>query len=547
MKSMRFYVNSSEPDENTIFPICMLRKSYWNDKGFVTGYNLSYIKNFDDFLNDEEFHIGLTKIGQMGMKHNNNLAYLKDEVYTNIPENVFEELEETYFSLGQSETFYERVIELGEDISHEILRGLRDIVFNLDIFRKVQNERVMIDSLQREVSVLTVKGQFRRILTGEAKLTPFKFEYYPKYSCVGAMNFFIEPNSLPPSNIQVIIGKNGVGKTYLLRDMLENIVFDTEKTEGEGYFVEDELSIEETFSSVIAMSFSAFDNTLMKNGENISKNKIPFHFVGLEKNKVLNEIKNILNDQNKIENQKNIDILQSIQNELKNQDDMDELAEYFLDSLKNVRNNNFKYIQWKDSIRILEEDSTFESLNIIEVAEEYESDEKRIKKYFDRRLSSGHKIVLLIITKLSEFTEEKSLILFDEPENHLHPPLLSLLFKAMNKIFVYRNAVAIVTTHSPVVLQEVPKECTWILNRIEKQLSFRRPRIETYGENTGILNREVFELDAINSGYHRLIKESIESNDSTEDVYKKFDKKLGSEAKELVKAYLYKNDEGNKI
>ena len=41
-----------------------------------------------------------------------------------------------------------------------------------------------------------------------------------------------------------------------------------------------------------------------------------------------------------------------------------------------------------------------------------------------RKLSSGHKIVLLTITRLVETVEEKTLVLLDEPEAHLHPPLL---------------------------------------------------------------------------------------------------------------------------
>ncbi len=42
-----------------------------------------------------------------------------------------------------------------------------------------------------------------------------------------------------------------------------------------------------------------------------------------------------------------------------------------------------------------------------------------------KRMSSGHAIVLLTVTKLVARVEEKTLVLIDEPESHLHPPLLS--------------------------------------------------------------------------------------------------------------------------
>ena len=56
---------------------------------------------------------------------------------------------------------------------------------------------------------------------------------------------------------------------------------------------------------------------------------------------------------------------------------------------------------------------------------------RRARRIF-RKLSSGHKIVLLTITKLVEKVEEKTLILVDEPEAHLHPPVLSAFVRALS-------------------------------------------------------------------------------------------------------------------
>ncbi|MEK5757114.1 AAA family ATPase, partial [Acinetobacter variabilis] len=72
------------------------------------------------------------------------------------------------------------------------------------------------------------------------------------------------------------------------------------------------------------------------------------------------------------------------------------------------------------------------------------------------QLSSGHKIVLLILTRLVETVDEATLVLIDEPESHLHPPLLSAFMSALTELLEDRNGVAIIATHSPVVVQEVP-------------------------------------------------------------------------------------------
>lgn len=45
----------------------------------------------------------------------------------------------------------------------------------------------------------------------------------------------------------------------------------------------------------------------------------------------------------------------------------------------------------------------------------------------------------------------------DEPEEHLHPPLVAAFIRALSNLLTYRNGVGIVATHSPVIVQEVPK------------------------------------------------------------------------------------------
>ena len=53
------------------------------------------------------------------------------------------------------------------------------------------------------------------------------------------------------------------------------------------------------------------------------------------------------------------------------------------------------------------------------------------------------------------FVERKTLVIMDEPEEHLHPPLVSAFIRALSELMSYRNGVAIIATHSPVIVQEV--------------------------------------------------------------------------------------------
>jgi hypothetical protein len=136
--------------------------------------------------------------------------------------------------------------------------------------------------------------------------------------------------------------------------------------------------------------------------------------------------------------------------------------------------------------------------------------------------------------------------LLDEPEGHLHPPLLSAFVRALSDLLVTRNGVAIISTHSPVVLQEVPKSCVWLLWRSGREARAARPEVETFGENVGILTREVFGLEVTNSGFHQLLKAAVgEPGANYESVLGKFGGQLGAEGQAIVRSLLaIKSGEG---
>lgn len=157
-----------------------------------------------------------------------------------------------------------------------------------------------------------------------------------------------------------------------------------------------------------------------------------------------------------------------------------------------------------------------------------------------KKLSSGHAIILLTITRIFEKIEEKTLVLLDEPESHLHPPLLSSFMRALSDLLIKKNAVAIIATHSPVVLQEVPKSCVWRLSRFGLEAKAERFDIETFGETIGTLTKEIFGLEVNKSGFYAMLDNSVKKEDgvSYDDIMKDYGDQLGSEARLLVRALL---------
>jgi len=499
---MQFKVVDSLPLESK--DIAYLVNDNWDD---WFEFETLYILYYDD-ENQVRHRIGKVKIGE-----------LKIKTRAAIPKE-FNSLEKSFFSLGQSVNYYENLNSLANEAGNDILKTLNDIAFDLKLFKKIENEKVTRVSLLRTVTSKEVIGQFNRMAHGGAKLTPYDFKFIapkPKDSEFYIdISFNVIPNSKPSTNVHVLIGRNGVGKTHLLNNML-NSVFSSEKTTKYGVFQSDE---EILFANVISVSFSAFDESEPKKEQKDRTKGIQYSYIGL---------KRIPKGDEKDSNPKSPVML-------KNE---------FIKSLDECKLGNRKE-RWIKAVKILESDPMFQESEIIKLIKINDKKEfKETASEIFKKLSSGHKIVLLTITRLVETVEEKTLVMLDEPESHLHPPLLSAFTRALSELLILRNGVAIIATHSPVILQEVPKSCVSILSRSGISAKADRPEKETFGENVGTLTHAVFGLEVTNSGFYNLIKKSVKKKNTYEDVKLDFNNQLGMEAKAIAKSIMYikKQDE----
>jgi predicted ATPase len=473
---------------------------YWNDWWeFKTMYDLVYVDNAGGIK-----YIGSVKIGEFSMA--------TGQERPNLPEAFFQ-LDGSFFSLGQSDYYYENLNKISAQVRNEILKGLNDIALSEEIFEKAIGEYVTTRSLLRDITQTTVKRQFRRIANGGARLTKYEFSYtglnhsQALSRCV-ELSFEVTPESNPPTNIHVLIGRNGVGKTNLIKNMIEAIT-SNEQVENKGFFSSLE-PISELFANIICVAFSAFDDY---SSLNIVQDKIPYIQIGLPQNR---------------------DESQPLKG-------LELLAKDFVSSLKDCI-WGAKYPLWEKAVKILESDPIFKESEVLELAKY--RDEKELTKNAQtlfNRLSSGHKIIILTITKLVQTVEEKSLVFLDEPEGHLHPPLLSAFVRALSDLLIDRNGVSIIATHSPVILQEVPRSCVWKLRRTGREFLAERLEIESFGENIGALTSEVFGLEVTYSGFHNLLKEAANKYGNYDEILRNFNNELGMEARGILKALLVAN------
>ncbi len=208
----------------------------------------------------------------------------------------------------------------------------------------------------------------------------------------------------------------------------------------------------------------------------------------------------------------------------------------FIGCFKSCLNGIKKSLLFK-AISVLKSDPIFSESGIIDFSILDEIDDYVLGKVF-RKLSSGHKSIILTITKLVQTVEEKTLVFLDEPEGHLHPPLLSAFIRALSELLINRNGVAIIATHSPVILQEVPKSCVWKIRRNGEISKSERLQIESFGESIDTLTSEVFGLEVTHSGFHNILFEAVKKYGNYEDIIDEFNGELGLGAKSILKAMI---------
>lgn len=506
--------------------VAFLVNDYWDDW-------FSFRTMFTLWVFDEagtRHRVGSVKIGQVGLRSSRGA-----EPGTALPPNTrfpnltstFNRLNDQFFSLGQDENYYETLNGFSLALRERILVGLRDCAFNLTIFEAARTEAVMQTSLLRGIREQNVRGRLHRLSRGDATLTEFQFGYEFPFAGDGIdiprLTFEVTPESQPPTNVHVLIGRNGVGKTRCMRGLAEALLRRPAapgQTQG-SILVDADADEAWSFAGLVMISFSAFDDFDLR--------PRPSDAIGSQQVGLVHHFED--EDGDEYVGMKN----------------PAQLAQDFSESFSRCR-DGLRSMRWRAAVETLEADDLFEEANVTSLLDMGDDEWEEEAVTLFKRLSSGHAIVLLTMTRLVELVDERTLVLLDEPEGHLHPPLLSAFIRALSDLLIKRNGVAVIATHSPVVLQEVPRSCAWKLRRSRRVAVVERPAVETFGENIGILTREVFGFEITKAGFHRLLDQAVSEEQLDYDgVVEKFSGQLGAEARAIVQALIAERDAGLEV
>lgn len=421
-------------------------------------------------------------------------------------------LSENFCSLGQSIQYYERIKGLGVNLERKILEGLRDCGYDISIYEQFKDTPQFNSSLIRfsaaGQALSFAQDMYSKIMgppediamsfNFSAKLKGFKKKHNLVFSFGGA------ESALIPSNINVLIGRNGTGKTQILSELAKAI-------SGYGYSNKEELlnARQEAFSAArpgfgntIVVSYSAFDMFEIPGKTKLEKDE--------------------LQKQGHIFGYKYCGLRERVRGDVYKIKSLDEVADEFATAYHAIVKKSKSSGIWNKCLRNVLNDPSFSDIGQENFVDDF------------KKLSSGQKIILSILAQILEHIEPKSIIIIDEPETHLHPSLMAAFMHSLTEILKTFQSYAVIATHSPVILQETPSKFVQVLDGTVANPVVRPLDFESFGEEISTLTEKVFKVALEEANFYSVLRTLAKKGLTADQMQSLFGARLGFTARSFM-------------
>jgi predicted ATPase len=514
---MRFLVQQGRQSRVVkSYPTAVLGTDNWDDYGFKTMFHARLHLGPNEVIDLET--VKIMHRGQVGGR-------------TKLPGTSFDELLWGNFcSLGQSYSYYELLYELGESVYKPYLERLCDAAYSQkirDAFRDTDGFReslLRFDGAERALEDAAL--MFQR---GGPVLTPALLDFTYRFPRVTtSVQFAVSGRGEVPGRVAAVIGYNGSGKTRLLANLARlacSARIDAEKdafVDQVGEFI----GPRPQFGSIIAVSYSAFDDFAVPDGVGNRASAQNYVYCGLRR-LARADAPDAAAPTPKASATRSGGATGtwSGPTALKT---FEEIADEFHVARARARRPDRRELLSEATQTLFTEPSFTTTVELPDIQDDEDS---WIGTFAE--LSAGHKIVLNIVVALCAFVQPRSLVLIDEPELHLHPPLVAALLRAVGVTLNRYDSFAIVATHSPVVLQEVPASNVRVLRRYSDEFRIEDPESETFAENVGLLTRQIFNLNSSATDYEGVLT-NLAARHTLDEIERMFPTGLSSQGRSLV-------------
>lgn len=527
-----------------------LEEDGWNDYDYYTMYHLHATCRLTGGTENEYLgYIRIMKIGQEQKESNLVRAVTQGRVFSSLPDD--------FVSLSLNVSLFKRLHQiLGAQQRQEFVEALHVIIGPASpLLEKVDGDECFINSLLRDDA--SVDGfhmrQIESYMLGKSAFYDLRQEAITvQFSHVENrvdLRFVCREDDGKddfstvglPNGVVVFVGKNGSGKSTAMYKLARLIHSDPtlrfSLKESLGEISPSDIGV----NKLLIFSYTPFDN---------------FYLPGMDEAKLLSQLKNLEYEDCSVLFNGIRDMLSEMEQRAKNAQGIPEdgrvgaiclkpneaLCSEFMIALNYIETAGANREQlWNGFLNACrsKQQNLYDDLDRIISAPEKSKYEEFAKT------ATGHKFIIHSIARLIAYIEENSLVLFDEPENHLHPPLLSFYYARVRKIIDSYNSVVFIATHSPVIVQETFARNVNIVRRLDGKTVISQPQIETYGATITSITTEVFDLttDKMNTYnvFRRVFeKEMLELDEKPEQVIEDFKKAIGGEISGPMESYLLK-------
>lgn len=526
--------------------LLVLTASNWDDYGFKTDF-VAWMHNLKTGI---KHGLGTLKVGYRNQIEG---SWTIDK----IKDNLIQKLDDEFFSMFNSEDSYEAIFNCFEIAYDELLQidaiknnenkadfikrnvysllgGLNDIIYTKTIKydETISNESVFKSSFLRSTSIDTILYSYDDIVHQRSGITNFEIR-------VENLTFRSSKLSKPSSNIHAIIGSNGCGKSHILDLIVENYIN----------------KIDRRIKKLMIISFSPFDKLTSYKKYLLIDSNVKINYIGIKDFYIhVNNVERKVFEKLKSKDEIQKDFIDGFYLAIKK--DLD-LVRYVFEILKeNHPNSQLENSKLDEFLNLnTDENSESESLDLEKNLSDNELKQKNISKFDE--LSSGYQMIIYTVFSLIAHMERGTVVLYDEPEVYLHPPLMLTYIKILREIFIRKNGMGIFATHSPIILQEIPKSCVNIIKKIKDDgsISYSPLKPESYASSITSINNEVFKLETIKTGFYKDIYKECEMIDASEEskelsnedkitkVLDGFQNQVGDEGLAIIYDFFYKDEQ----
>ena len=506
-----------------------LEPNKWDDYGYQLVFNLT--------IWEQTFEL------RVNPKNDLSMNYLKsgegeypDEDFCSLGEVAYYEFLKKYLSYKERQKWFTRTRDLAFDISlldaiaekySEVSdshgKSLTFLPPNGDVHNFLYNSFLRTTTLKEIKEIfypLTVFGYSNSTVhySGDGKniiqavddrVKSINYSFKENGIDKGALNFIKNRMSDLPMNVYAVVGGNGSGKSYKINQIIK-----------------EHLEEDNKFSQILHFSLSPFDNTINDGSSKEisdkwkdSDDEIIYEKVGFVSVKyppILEVLKKTealaLSDVKKYLDQKSSKYLvaeNTLKEGFEGEISIKESFSYYIQNLLiDLIASEDKLKMWGDCLNFF----TFESWvdDIINAFQDRKISKTDIEKI--DTLSSGQATILLYITKLVSSINQGSLVIFDEPETFMHPPMVKAFIRAVSEIVNNNKAFCLIATHSPVIIQEIP-HCN--VYRLDPNHELKNTNYKTYGQNLDTLYNNIYGLALQQTGYNSFF------NDLRDNIFDK--------------------------